>query len=61
MKPCHSASVCQVCDKRMQHRKVININNNYKFLLLEAVVATYKPVFSVLMKACHCTSVYQVW
>ena len=30
--------------KRMQHRKVIGINKNYKFLLPEAVIVVYKPV-----------------
>ena len=35
------------------------INNNYKFLLPEAVCFVYKLVHSVLMKNCHSTYKHQ--
>ena len=41
--------------KRTQHRSVIGINNNYKFLLPDAVCFCLQIVISVMMKTCHST------
>ena len=57
MKLCHIVhQYTKYGGKQTQHREVIGINNNYKYLLPEAVVVVYKLVNSVLMKTCHSTS-----